>query len=341
MRRAGLALALLATAILAPAPADAKLYRWVDERGNVHYSDSPPQGQRRAADDPAPPPPTPPPVTPPRPAAPPAAERRPERPRAAAPARPSEPAPALAARIDPVAAEILQLAGIVRYVDHIAAQAREESGRRAWQLRAVPAARGVVTRAYAGDALVVTVARALMRHLPPGDVEPVLAWMRSPLSKKLHELRDDARSPERRQQYLAFVGRLPDAMPPSRRLALVHALERAGGHAAFQLEVMRALRTGLDRVLRPALEAPAAASADDDEGPDRAGDGLRFWLVTQMLFAYLEVPDAELEEAVRFASSPVGARFVQACRAAVLEALEVAEREASARLRPLLARPRH
>lgn len=56
MRGAGLALALLGAAVLAPAPAGAKLYRWVDEHGNVHYSDSPPQGQRRAADDPAAPP---------------------------------------------------------------------------------------------------------------------------------------------------------------------------------------------------------------------------------------------------------------------------------------------
>ena len=44
----GRSLAFGAVFVLTPAPADAALYRWVDENGRVQYSDTPPQNDKNA-----------------------------------------------------------------------------------------------------------------------------------------------------------------------------------------------------------------------------------------------------------------------------------------------------
>jgi hypothetical protein len=350
MTRRALLFGLVTAAVLvAQDGAHGKPHRWVDEQGNVHYSDQPPPGTAKPVEQASPPAgrprepirpePAREPVPAPRPAPAPPASPEPSDPPAVSSALPSEPErPEVVAPGIPVR-EIMNLSGLDHWIDYLANSARGEFGRYRWRISQPDAAWAALTQAFRRDALAATAAQVLLRTVEPDDVAPMLAWLRAPLSRKITELQAELTAPTRQQEYRTFVSKLPDAPPPSARIALIQRLERERQVAQFQVEMPRAVRASMARVLSPLKTSTGRfRNGEEDDTRPRNEEWARFYAVTMMLFAYRSLTDEELAEDAQFSESPLGVRWLKIYEESLREALRIAEQRAAAALRGPTAR---
>lgn len=357
MRRA-LALAWLA-ALLA-APALAQPYRWVDEQGGVHYGDRPPQPapptlenlnpaarQRRAVPQAAPVPVQVPPETTPAQASRPPAEPRPALPTVppAREAQPASPVPAPtratagAGREDGRggARELIELAGIDRYVEDLVRGAQGELARLAWSTREPNAAWAALVPVFRRDVVAAATTAALARRLETEHLPAVLAWLRSPEHLRIREAELEVAKPANHRRYRQFVASLAETSPKLPHLSLIQQLERSGRGADRHLALERALRQAMRRAVIP-LATRSATDDEEEDGSTRAEERTRFWLVTATLFAYRGLGSAQIEAAVRFERSPAGTWFTTAAWESLEEAVTVVEGRAAAAIRSVAAR---
>jgi hypothetical protein len=373
MRRT-LALSFL-LALLVAAPVAAQPYRWVDENGAVHYGDRPPQPapptlenlnpnarQRRpdpspaktAPAQPAPPQPASEPTPPiaPSPEVPSARRRRVSQPASEARPTPAPPAPTQpepappeptrpavgAAREDGrgLVREVMELAGIDRYLEDLARSAQGDLARLAWSTREPSAAWAALAPVFRRDVMAAATAAALARRLESEHLPALLAWLHSPEHRQLRQAELDAATPANHRVYRQFVAGLADPNAKLPHLSLVQQLERSGRGADRHLALERALRQSMRRAVAPlAVRAP---DDDEEETSPRAEERTRFWLVTGTLFAYRGLGSAQIEAAVRFERSPAGVWFTTAAWESLDEAVLVVEQRATAAIRSVATR---
>ncbi len=357
MRRA-LVLAWLA-ALLA-APALAQPYRWVDEHGVVHYGDRPPQPtpptlenlnpaarQRRPAPPAAPVPVQPRPEPTPSQASLPRTESPPARPAAppAREARPTSPVPAptrstLAGGQEDgrvVARELIELAGIDRYVEDLVRGAQGELARLAWSTREPNAAWAALVPVFRRDVVAAATTAALARRTETEHLPAVLAWLRSPEHLRIREAELEAAKPANHRRYRQFVASLAETSPKLPHLGLIQQLERSGRGADRHLALERALRQAMRRAVVP-LAIRSATDEEEEDGSTRSEERTRFWLVTATLFAYRGLGSAQIEAAVRFERSAAGTWFTTAAWESLEEAVTVVEGRAAAAIKSVAAR---
>lgn len=278
----------------------------------------------------APPMPSPPPPAPP-------AGAEPAGPPAAPSAPPPEPERSGVVAPGGSVREIMDLSGLDHWIDYLANSARGEFGRYRWRISKPDAAWAALAQAFRRDALAATAAQVLLGAVAPDDVAPLLAWLRSPLSRKITELQAELTAPARQQEYRTFVSKLPDAPPPAARVALIQRLERERQVAQFQVEMARVVRASMARVLSP-LKTSTGRFRDGEEADDtqpRSEEWAHFYAVTMMLFAYRSLTAEELAEYARFSESPLGGRLLKIYEESLREAVRIAEQRAVAALRGL------
>jgi len=272
-------------------------------------------------------------------------------PRPAAPARqtstsepePTASVPATTATGDDdapaLARDLMRLSGVDDWLDRIVTLARDEFGQLRWWLDNAEAAWAALARGFRRDEMTPAAARCMLGGLAAGEREAVLALLRSPLVQRTQRLRDEAANPARGRDYRQFVSKLPNAPPPSTRVALVQTLEREGGAAGFEIEMRRAVHHAVNDVLRPLMTRGRHALEEPDTHASRAAEdeSVRFQSVTMLLFAYRSLSREDLEELVRIARSPGRARFLEVQRDCIRAALAAAERRASREVRPQAA----
>ena len=304
---AAAAIPVVAWLLTVAGPAGAVVYRWVDEEGVVNLSDDRSRfdAHRRqdGADRDGPLPALPPGVVEP----------------------PDAPAPSDAAgrRTEGTAAEMMRLAGLGKQCDLLSAMIQANLGRRIWG-----SGRATVdtsTQIFSADTLCRNVHRALVRQLDPSLTGPPLAWLRTPLSQRIVALEQRSVSPDRREEQTAFVNLLPSTPPTPARLALIHRLERAADVTESSAMILAGVGAAIRRAAAP-LGGPAVI-------PTRAADGqaalrsptdehFRLGVMLSLLFAYVELGDADLGRYVSFLESTTGRWFTRITHKAFLAALE-------------------
>jgi hypothetical protein len=344
MRALGLAL----LAVLVAAPVYGQPYRWVDEQGGVHYADRPPHpappgletlnpaARRRqppGAAAPAPPEPAPAPVampthrTPTLPTArPPVVEAKPEQ----ASSAPGPPAREVRGPDNrDVVREIMDLAGIDRYVDSLARGAQGDLARLAWSTREPDAAWEALVPVVRRDVLAAATAAALARRLA-GESEHLavlLAWLRSSEHSRIRQAEIEAAKPASHSPYRRFVTSLVENNVKLPHLSLIQQLERAGPGADRHLALERSLRQAMQRAVAPL--ALRAVNDGEDDTDAQAAERARFWRVTRSLFAYRGLGSSQIEAAVRFERSPAGVWFTRIAWESLEEAIVEVEQRAT------------
>jgi hypothetical protein len=252
---------------------------------------------------------------------------------------PPEPTPAVGAGREDgrgLVREVMELAGIDRYLEDLARSAQGDLARLAWSTREPSAAWAALAPVFRRDVLAAATAAALARRLETEHLPALLAWLHSPEHRQLRQAELDSAKPANHRSYRQFVAGLADPNAKLPHLSLVQQLERSGRGADRHLALERALRQSMRRAVAPlAVRAP---DDDEEETSPRAEERTRFWLMTGTLFAYRGLGSAQIEAAVRFERSPAGVWFTTAAWESLEEAVRVVEQRATAAIRSVATR---
>ena len=303
---------------LAPGTLDAEVYRWVDERGNVVYSDRRPQLEETRA---------------PAPETPPAQEpKAPETRPAPAPkehdAKVFTP-PVASPRTGPTKVdELLELSGaraqLVGLLRGIAGELRPAPGKMSAKDQA--AVEKILTRALRHETVYGLVRDAFMPHVDRANLETTAAWLRSPLGRKIVAL-EIATSEPGAEQKVAEYGTALKANPPTAvRIELIQRLDWATAATEVSADLITAVARGVTTAVSAA--SPAEQRLRPGQIEDRVAQvrarvhkSLRDAHTTSTLYAYRDLTDDELGAYVLFSASDAGRWYNAAMRKALVSAL--------------------
>ena len=241
------------------------------------------------------------------------------------------PAAARSAKVESAAEEVFRLSGLGAQVEILSALAQDDFERLPGQSWRTDAMRDNVAAIFSADRLRVEILAGLRRRLEPDRTRSVLAWLRSPLARRIVRLESLPPSPDRAAEEAAYVNQLPATPPPAARLALIHRVERATEATETTAVVMSATIAALRRAVIPLSGGSVPGSVAELEAMDLgANELLRFRTVTAFLFIYRELSDADLARYAAFLESPTGRWFTSITRMAILESIRPPEKPRTA-----------
>ena len=297
-------------------PASAETYRWVDDDGVVHLSNSAARLEalrRRSSPDEVPA----------------VAEPQPRSSSFVSPSEMSKPKEGTGlGRVDSVTTEVMRLAGLAFQAEQLAMMVQGEFERlRSLGFRPGGGAATIVAQTFSPDTLRSNMQGSLARSLDQERTRILLAWLRTPLSQRIVALESASVTADHQVQMISFINQLPSTPPVPARLTLIHRLERAGDVAQGSAVVMAAAGAALRRTLRPFLAPAGIAQRDVDGQPisSTLDENYRLRIMLSLLFTYRELSDAELGRYVDVLESPTGRWFTEVSHSAFLASLEPLE----------------
>jgi hypothetical protein len=343
---------LIGALVLVSTPSDAETYRWVDEQGNVTYSDRPPQP--RQVRPPAP-------DTKPTPDAKATEMKGPDvktpetkvsdvkAPEVKAPevrtsdvkapemqipelkaldAKTSVP-PTPIPRTGPTKIdELLELAGIraqlVGLLSRVALDLRPPPGQMS------PADQATIDRILAQtlrhEAVYGALRDAFRPQVDRPSLETTAAWLRTPVARKIVALETAASEPGAEQKVADYAAGLKANPPPARRLELLQRLDWVTGANETSADLVAAIARGLSSAVSAVSppESRLRPSQIEDRAAQvraRANETLREVRTMSMLYTYQTLHDEELLEYVRFSGTDAGRWYNTAMRKALVGAL--------------------
>ena len=223
-------------------------------------------------------------------------------------------------RITSIAQEVIHLAGMDAQVQILAAIAQSEIEQLSFRVRWNGEVRGRLAKTFDPETLRQGMSRSLARRLDPVRTATLLAWLRSPLSRRIVALESAPTTPARAADMTQFINLLPSAPLGPSRLALIHRVARASQAVESTGIVLAATGAAVRRAL-PGLTVTtdeAVALGDVDPGVDEA---LRFRIMTALVYTYRDLRDEELGRYAIFLESPIGRWFTRVSRDALLDSL--------------------
>ena len=348
--------------LLLPGSSGAGTYRWIDEHGNVTYSDRPPQPrdndtsghdakpapdpsarELKASDMKAPEP---------RPsAAPPEMKtlemKTPEPKVLAVPTQPPKPL-AVKASPPPVAIprtgptkidELLELAGVraqlAGLVNRVAVDLRPPPGQMSPADRA--AIERVLVHSLRQEAVYGAVRDAFRLQVDRPNLEAAAAWLRTPVARKVVALEIASSEPGVEQKVADYAASLKANPPSARRLELIQRLDWVTGANETSADLVAAIARGLSSAVSAAgpQESRLRPGQIEDRTAQvraRATETLREVRTMSMLYTYQTLQDEELSEYVRFSGTDAGRWFSIAMRKSLVGAIGRAVEQTAAEL---------
>src|SRR5262249_48022116 len=328
--RLGPALMLGAALLLAsPARAAAENYRWVDEQGNVMYSNRPPQPREirppapetrpvldpKASEMKAPDLKTPEAAKPPEARAPEVAKPEPRDAKATIP--PVAPPKTGPTKID----ELLELSGaraqLVGLVARVAADLRPQPGQ--MSTAHLTTIDRVLAQSLRHETVYGAVRDAFLRLVDRPSLEATAAWLRTPVGRKIIGLEIASSQPGAEQKVAEYTAVLKTSPPAARRLELLQRLDWVTGANQTSADLVAAIARGLSAAVSAA--GPAESRLRPGQIEDRAAqvraratETLREVRTMSMLYTYQTLEDDELSEYVRFSGTEAGRWYNTAMR---------------------------
>jgi len=334
-------LTVIAALALLPAASGAETYRWVDDQGNVTYSDRPPQPREVG---------TPTPETKPAPETkgpeakapqPKAPEAKTPEPRALESKSPEVKAPEPPPKVRDAKAtvppapiprsgptkvdELLELSGVrvqlAGLLTRVAGDLRPPPG----QMSAADFV--TIERILAQSLRHETVYGALRDAFRPQvdrpNLEATAAWLRTPVARKIVALEIASSEPSADQKVADYAASVRANPPPARRLELLQRLDWVTGANETSADLVAAIARGLASAVSAAgpPEARLRPGQIDDRAAQvraRAYESLREVRTMSMLYTYQTLEDDELSEYVRFSGSDAGRWYNTAMRKALV-----------------------
>jgi uncharacterized protein DUF4124 len=310
---------LLGVAIaLAPTTTSARSYKWVDEKGNVTYSDRPPQSAESQATAPEP-----------------------------APldlktldARPVPPVqeqdfkkylpPAVIPRSGPTRVDdLLELSGVraqlVGLVRGIAKELRPAPG--IMSVKDQASIDRVLSKSLRHEVVYGLVREAFIPQIDRTNLEATAAWLRSPLGRRITVAEVTASDPSSEQKIADYAAEINANRPSDhRRLELIWRLDWVLGSIESSADLYATLSRGVAKAVSAAGPPerrlrPGQIEEQVAEVRARVNKPLREMHITAQLYAYRDLTDDELTAYVVFSSSDAGRWYNVAMHKALISAV--------------------
>jgi hypothetical protein len=326
--RFGTTVLLIGALALAAVRGEAQTYRWIDEQGNVTYSNRPPQ-QREIQTPPQGREPTP-------EAKAPEAKPAETKPRDTKLAVPPAPIPKTGpTKVD----ELLELADVRAQLggilNRVAADLRPPPAQMSTADRAT--IDRVLAQSLRHDAVYAAMREAFRPQVDRPSLETTASWLRTPVARKIVALETASSGPESEQKVAEYAATLKANPPPSKRLELLQQLDWVTGANETSADLVAVIARSLSSAvsaagppqsrLRPGQIEDRAAQVRA-----RANETLREVRTMSMLYTYQVLHDEELAEYVRFSGSEAGRWYNVAMRKALVSALGKAVEQTAAEL---------
>ncbi len=224
--------------------------------------------------------------------------------------------------------ELMELSGINRMLDQIPGHfdmqiEQRKAGLSPEQLRSFRAAVG---RAYSPDRLKSAAVARLSRSVDRENVAATIDFLRSPLALKMTRLEIAASTAEAAQRMQEYGIEMEQAPPPPERLALIDRLEQAARSTETGLRLFSTIVMTLERGMAVALPegsrlSPAQLQSQVHALAAQMRPVIHQSVMVNLLFAYREASDVELDEYVRFHEGRTGQRLVEVMNESMLEAI--------------------
>lgn len=274
--------------------AEAQVYRWLDEQGNVHYTQTPP-----------PPAPV---VTP-------------------------NDLPLLVDEVLDVSGArraILQIpAGVQAGFQVGVGPARSRI-----DPEAMARLSDILMRAFAADTFYARVRDTFVKQADRERLAAVLELVNSPLARQMTELELAVGTPDQRAELMAFVERFKASRPPEARLALIRRLDAATGATEVTIDVALVVIRSMARVIDASMPAdkrlkPGELEAIIARTKASMYDAARLSSSIQLLFAYRSVSDKDLADYVALHETDAGRWFARVLHQSFIAAISVATASAA------------
>ncbi|PYN86631.1 MAG: hypothetical protein DMD87_19655 [Candidatus Rokuibacteriota bacterium] len=325
-------LTMIAALALLPATSAAETYRWIDDQGNVTYSDRPPQSREVGAPETKP---EPGPKAPEAKTADPIAQesKSPEAKALEPPPRtrdaraPVPPAPIHRSgptKVD----ELLELSGVrvqlAGLLNRVAVDLRPPPGQMsAAEMAAIDR---ILAQSLRPEMVYGAMRDAFRPQVDRPNLEATAAWLRTPVARKIVALEIASSEPSADQKVADYAARVKVNPPAARRLELLQRLDWVTGANETSADLVAAIARGLSNAVSAA--GPAEARLRPGQIEDRAAqvrarasESLREVRTMSMLYTYQTLEDDELSEYVRFSSSDAGRWYNTATRKALVASI--------------------
>ena len=306
--RAWAVLAVGAALAAFPRVSAAEIYRWVDPHGTATYSDRPQPPSAVVA-------PLPEPVS--------VREATPA-------ARPVEPARTGPATVE----ELLELSGLkaqlVGIATRLAGEVQPPPGQ--MSMKDQTAVDRILARAVSHDKIYALIRDELRGDVDRAKLEATVAWLRSPVARKIAALEVASSGPGTEQKLSVYAAGLKANPPPAPRLELLQKLDWISGAAETSADIVaavtRSVSKGVSAISPPAESLrPGQIESRVAELRTRVSESVRQAQLLSMLYTYQSLDDTELAEYVRFSASEPGRWYSARVHKALVSAVgEVVER---------------
>ena len=327
--RAAVVLLLAVALALAPATIDAGTYRWVDQHGNITYSDRQPQPEEMRA---------PVPEANPGPDAK-ALDARPALGVKARDVKASAPPTAIARTGSTKADELLELSGaraqLAGLLSGLASELRPAPGQMSAKDQA--SVDRILRQALRHEPVYALVRDAFLLHVDRTNLEATAAWLRSPLARKIVALEIASSEPGTEQKVGAYAATLKTYPPTNRRVELLQRLDWATAATEISADLVAAVSRGITMAVSAAgpVEQQLRPGQIEDRVVQvraRAYGALREAHMASTLYTYRELEEEELAAYVLFSASEAGRWYNTAMRKAMVSALGRAVEQTAAEL---------
>jgi len=190
----------------------------------------------------------------------------------------------------------------------------------------------IVSRRFSSAALYARIRLEFEQNLESGKLAKALEWHDSLLGKRIAGLE--------LASLMLDGGQLPDFekdRPSERRLDLIRRLDAGGGASDTAVDVTMAIVRNLTRAFQPALPAVARLSPGQLEHEltqvrNLTLERIRRACLLNMLTAYRDLTDQELEQYVRFVESESGQWYMSMMNGTLLIAVDAAAKATATEL---------
>jgi hypothetical protein len=179
----------------------------------------------------------------------------------------------------------------------------------------VPALDQILSEQFQPGAFYSAIGDQIRTNYAPERLPDLVAWLRSPVTKKMAELERHALRPESRDELVAFAQGLSKSPPVEARLLLAHRLYDSNRACDLEVEATIALVHTVALAIGPALPKDKRYSKTELDRAlgsvkSRYRSIMKNARLVHYLFAYQSVSDEELEQYVGFLESETGKWFV-------------------------------